>query len=88
MSENGTKSINFPATNAAGEAKLKRLVETIAEYMGGKVTIETVIVLQANYPNDRPDIEAVLKRLSGIKTGLRMTIKENSSVEQTVEKGE
>jgi hypothetical protein len=72
MAENGTKSIVFPATNVAGEAKLKRLVETIADYMGVKVTIETVMVMQANFPNDRPDIEAIYKRLAGSKTGLNM----------------
>jgi hypothetical protein len=70
MAENGTKSIVFPATNVAGEAKLKRLVETIADYMGARVTIETVMVMQANFPSDRPDIEAIYKRLAGSKTGL------------------
>jgi hypothetical protein len=72
MAENGTKSITFPATNVAGEAKLKRLLETIADYMGTNINIETVMVLQANYPNDRPDFEAILKRLAGSKTGLNM----------------
>jgi hypothetical protein len=70
MAENGTKSIVFPAVNVAGEAKLKRLVETIADYMGVRVTIETVMVLQAKYPSDRPDIESIFKRLAGSKTGL------------------
>ena len=70
MAENSTKSVVFPATKIAGEAKLKRLVETIADYMGAKVTVETVIVLQANFPNDRPDVETIFKRLAGSKTGL------------------
>ena len=70
MAENNVKSVTFPATNVTGEAKLKRLVETIADYMGAKVTIETVMVLQAKFPNDRPDIEAIFKRLAGSKTGL------------------
>lgn len=70
MAENGIKSIIFPAVNVAGEAKLKRLVETIADYMGAKVTIETVMVLQASFPEDRPDIEQIFKRLGGNKTGL------------------
>jgi hypothetical protein len=70
MAENGTKSVTFPATNVAGEAKLKRLVETIADYMGAKVSIETVMVIRAQFPSDRPDIEAIFKRLAGNKTGL------------------
>ncbi|OGC95330.1 MAG: hypothetical protein A2W25_05280 [candidate division Zixibacteria bacterium RBG_16_53_22] len=70
MAENGMNSITFPATNAAGEAKLKRLIETISDYMGSKVEIESVIVLQASYPHDRPDIEAIFKRLAGNKVGL------------------
>lgn len=71
MAENGKKSIAFPATNVAGEAKLKRLLETIADYMGTKVTVESVIVMQASFPSDRPDFEAILKRLAGNKTGLQ-----------------
>jgi len=70
MAENGTKSVTFPATNVAGEAKLKRLAETIADYMGAKVSFETVMVLQISFPNDQPDIEAIFKRLAGSKVGL------------------
>lgn len=70
MAENNVKSIVFPAKNVEGEAKLKRLCETIADYMGAKVTFETVMVLQVNFPKDRPDIETIMKRLAGIKTGL------------------
>lgn len=81
MTENNVKAITFPATNVAGEAKLKRLVETIADYMGVKVTIETVIVLQANFPNDRPDIEAILKRLAGSKTGLNQVGRTKGTIE-------
>lgn len=70
MIENGKKSIVFPATNVAGEAKLKRLLDTIADYMGTKVTVESVIVMQVSFPSDRPDVEAIFKRLAGSKTGL------------------
>ena len=83
MIENGTKSIVFPATNAAGEAKLKRLVETIADYMGAKVEIGSVIVMQASYPSDRPDLEAIFKRLAGSKTGLRIAAPETTKKEET-----
>ena len=92
MSENGTKSIIFPATNVAGEAKLKRLLDTIGEYMGAKIGVGSVIVMQANIPSDRPDIEAICKRLAGSKTGLNLvgrssapedTKKEKSTVPPT-----
>jgi hypothetical protein len=64
------KSVVFPAMDVAAEAKLKRLVETIADYMGAKVSVETVIVMKANYPDNRADIEQIFKRLAGNKTGL------------------
>ena len=69
MTEN-IKSVVFPAMGAAGEAKLKGLVEKIADYMGVKVDFETVIVMRVNFPDTRPDIEAILKRLAGNSTGL------------------
>ena len=69
MSEN-LKSMVFPAMDTAGEAKLKRLCETIADYMGAKVSFETVIVMKASFPADRTDIESVFKRLAGNKIGL------------------
>ena len=64
------KSTVFPSMNTAAEAKLKRLVETIADYMVAEVSIETVIVMKVNYPDDRPDIAVIMKRLAGDKTGL------------------
>jgi hypothetical protein len=64
------KTITFPAVDVAGEAKLKRLVETIADYMGSRVKIETVMVLQASFPDDRADIQSIFNRLKGSKTGL------------------
>jgi hypothetical protein len=85
MAENGTKSITFPATNAAGEAKLKRLIETIADYMGAKVTLEIVMVMEANYPSDRSDIEAIFKRLAGNKTGFRTVAPKEKNMSTQVE---
>jgi len=86
------KSVVFPAMDAAGEAKLKRLVETIADYMGAKVSVETVIVMKANYPDDRPDIEQIFKRLAGNKTGLTAHNlnqgKQSPPKEPAAEKGE
>jgi len=67
------KEVVFPAMNPAAEAKLKRLLENIGEYMGAELTPETVVVLSVNLPDDRPDVEAIVKRLAGNKTGLVQT---------------
>jgi len=64
------KSVLFPPMNPAQEAKVKRLLDSISEYMGSPITVESVISMKASYPDDRPDIEAILKRLIGNKTGL------------------
>jgi len=86
MAENGSKSVTFPATNVAGEAKLKRLLDTIGEYMGAKIAIESVVVIQASFPSDRPDIESICKRLAGIKTGLRPMVQTQAQIETKKEK--
>ncbi len=86
MTENGTKSIVFPATSVAGEAKLKRLLDTIGEYMGAKIGVESVIVMQANIPSDRPDIEAICKRLAGSKIGLNQVGRTKSPEDTKKEK--
>jgi len=71
MTENNIKSVVFPAMNVAGEAKLKGLVEKIADYMGvGAIQFETVIVMKVNIPESRPDFETIVKRLAGSKVGL------------------
>ena len=64
------KSVLFPPMNPAQEAKVKRLLDLISDYMGSPITVESVISMKADYPDDRPDIEAILKRLIGNKTGL------------------
>ena len=79
------KSITFPSMTTVEETKLKRLVETIGEYMGAKITTETVIVMRANFPDDRPDIEQIFKRLAGNKTGL-VKPSQNQSAEPEIEK--
>lgn len=70
MSEN-TKEVIFPATDAAGEAKLKGLIDKIADYMDVKIDYKTKVVMAVNYPADCIGMDAILKRLAGNKTGLR-----------------
>lgn len=57
-------TITFPATNAEGEAKLKRLIETLSAFMRVETKIETVIVLQATVPPDRMDMALVLSKIA------------------------
>jgi len=66
------KSILLPPMNPSQEAKAKRLLDMIGEYMGSNITVESVISMKANFPDDRPDIEAILKRLAGNKTGFQV----------------
>ena len=61
------KSSVFPAMNTAQEAKMKHLLDMISEYMDTSITIETVIAMKVIYPDDRPDVEAIMKKLSGKK---------------------
>lgn len=60
------KKITFPPVNAETEAKLKRLVENISQLMGGEIKVESsVIVMAAEAPDGRTDINMVLKKLAG-----------------------
>lgn len=72
------KDVVFPAMNTAAEAKLKRMLESIGEYMGAEISTETVIVMKVNLPDDRADVEAIVKRLAGNKTGLAQPKQEKS----------
>jgi hypothetical protein len=58
------KKIEFPALNAEGEVKLKRLLTTIGEYMGDEIKTENMIVLVASVPDDREDMRTVFKRIA------------------------
>jgi len=64
------KYLVLPPMNPAQEAKTKRLIDMISEFMGSDISFETVISMKVNYPDDRKDVEAILKRLAGNKTGL------------------
>jgi pantothenate kinase type III len=68
MNEIETKSIVFPATDAAGEAKLKALLEKIADYMGvDGIRFDTVIVMSVVIPSDRQDFISLVKRIASSK---------------------
>jgi hypothetical protein len=62
------KEVVFPAMNAEGEAKLKRLLATVGEIMGDDIKTEAVIVLKGSVPDDREDMRAVMKKIAdGLK---------------------
>jgi hypothetical protein len=63
-----SKEIVFPAMNAEGEAKLKRTLTIIGEFMGDEIKTESVIVTSAIIPDDRDDMKTVLNKIvSGLK---------------------
>lgn len=45
------------------ETKLKRTLDTIREYMGFEIKIETMTVMRVSYPEDRKDAETVLNSI-------------------------
>ena len=45
------------------EVKLKRVIETIKEYMGVEVKLETATVMKVTFPDDRADAETVLNSI-------------------------
>jgi len=62
------KGVVFPAMNAEEEAKLKRLLKTIGEFMGDGIETEAVVVTKANVPDDRADMVTVLNKIAyGLK---------------------
>jgi len=71
------KSSLFPAMNTTQEAKLKHLLDMISEYMSTTITIESVISMQVHYPDDRTDVEAIIKKLANKKPN----IKQNNKLE-------
>lgn len=57
------KSIVFPAMDIPAEAKLKRTLDTIKEYMGFEFKIETMTVMKVCFPSDRQDVEIILNSI-------------------------
>lgn len=52
--------ITFPAMDVPAEAKLKRMLDNIKEYMGFEIKIETMTVMRVSYPDNREDAEIIL----------------------------
>jgi len=57
------KTIVFPAMDISSEAKLKRFIETMKEFMGIEVKLETATVIKVIFPEDRTDAETVLNSI-------------------------
>ena len=57
------KTITFPAMDIPSEAKIKRLIDTMKEYMDIEIKIETVTVMKIKFPEDRVDAETVLNSI-------------------------
>jgi predicted fused transcriptional regulator/phosphomethylpyrimidine kinase len=62
-----TKIIVFPAMDTVEEAKIKRLSETMAEFMVAKIEVKSVVMLAVEVEDDRPDVAAVFGRLVAAK---------------------
>src|SRR4030042_19825 len=62
--------ILLPPMNIQQEAKTKRLVELIGEYMGDPVKCESVISMRIIWPDDRVDMGLIFKKLAGNKKGV------------------
>lgn len=58
------KTIPFQPIDAAGEAKLKRILELLSEFMHCDVECKTMIVLTANIPEDRNDVITIVQRIA------------------------
>lgn len=54
------KQISFPAMDIPAEAKLKRMLENISEYMNFPIEIKTMTVMVIVFPSDRQDAEIIL----------------------------
>jgi len=72
------KTITFPHTDPAGEAKLKRFLETLSDFMNVSVSTKSVIVLAVEVPEDRPDVITVIDRIGhdlGISNPVRWIVR-------------
>ena len=65
MSEtDGVSKVIFPPTDAAMEAKIKRLCDTMAEFMETEITVKTQIVIVAEVPAGQKAAISVLRRIA------------------------
>jgi hypothetical protein len=61
MSKN-TKTITFPPANADEEAKIRRFLKTVGEFMGVDLEPQLVTIVGVEVPMDRPDVITVLNK--------------------------
>ncbi len=70
--------IDFPAMDEASEAKMKKLIEDLADCFETTILIEPMTMMRVKYEGNKIEIDAILKRLAGNKTGLRIKSKVKS----------
>ena len=58
-----SKIIVFPPMMTEEEAKIKRLSETMAQFMEAEIQVKSVMMLAVEIEDDRPDVAAVFGRL-------------------------
>jgi len=63
-------TIDFPATDDTQTAKLVQLLQDLGDCLETTINIETISVLRVKYDGSRIDLDSILKRLAGNKTGL------------------
>lgn len=68
--------IIFPAMNVEDEAKLKRLLQTIGDFMGATLVPQLETIITVKIPADRDDIYIVLNK---IMNSLKRDLSEKSS---------
>jgi hypothetical protein len=60
------KKIAFPPMNAEQEAKLKRLLDLMGTFLKVEIKIDTMIIMAAEVPEGRNDVENLLVRISNM----------------------
>ena len=65
MSEtDGLTTIVFPPVNTAMEAKIKRLCDTMSDFMDCEIKIKTAIVIVAELPLEQKAAATVLRKIA------------------------
>ena len=67
----GIKRIEFPPMDPAEQAKLKRFLETTAEFMGSDFETELMTVVVCKVDVDRKDVVNVLTRVQAAQIKIR-----------------
>ena len=62
--------ITMPPSTIEREAKVKKLIETMADFMGvggSEVTFESVTISQVELPDEAKDLAMMVRKLAGSK---------------------